>query len=145
MSTRSVVAIPAGDGWQGRYVHFDGYPEGRVPVLLALIQRDGLEKVIQTVIHDHYGWSYLDPEQGDDLINTYRDGRFIAVPGYGVAYTKEQAGADEWMTDTSSDPLWIEYAYVLGGRALTILEGDYQAGRFTLLRTGQYISEMAGV
>jgi hypothetical protein len=114
-------------------------------VLLALIQRDGLEKVIQTVIHDHYGWSYLDPEQGDDLINTYRDGRFIAVPGYGVAYTKEQAGADEWMTDTSSDPLWIEYAYVLGGRALTILEGDYQAGRFTLLRTGQYISEMAGV
>jgi len=28
MSTRSIVAKPAGDSWEGRYVHFDGYPTG---------------------------------------------------------------------------------------------------------------------
>lgn len=28
MSTRSAIARPAGDGWEGRYHHFDGYPSG---------------------------------------------------------------------------------------------------------------------
>jgi len=139
MATRSVVAIPAGDGWIGRYVHWDGSPDSRVPVLLELIARDGIDKVRQTIVSDNYGWSHLTPEQGPEITESwYRDGRFIAVPGYGLAYTREQADADPNYTDTTSDPVWIEYAYVLGTRSITVMEGTGDkpgTGAFRLLYT----------
>lgn len=139
MATRSVVAIPAGDGWIGRYVHWDGSPDTRVPLLLELIARDGIDKVRQTIVSDHYGWSHLHPEQGPEITESwYQDGRFIAVPGYGLAYTQEQADADPDYTDTTSDPVWIEYAYVLGARSITVMEGTGDkpgTGAFRLLYT----------
>ena len=142
MATRSVVAIPAGDGWIGRYVHWDGSPDSRVPVLLDLIARDGIDRVRQTIVSDNYGWSHLHPEQGPEIAESwYQDGRFIAVPGYGLAYTREQADADPDYTDTTSDPVWIEYAYVLGTRTMTVLEGTGDkpgTGAFTLMTTVRY-------
>ena len=141
MATRSVVAIPAGDGWMGRYVHWDGYPEGRLPILLELVARDGLDQVVQTVVQGNYGWSHLDPEAGMQMDDMYQDGRFIPVPGYGMAYTLDQAGGAEMMTDTDTDPVWIEYVYVLGARSITVLEATGEEpgiGAFTLAMTVRY-------
>lgn len=145
MATRSVVAVPAGDGWAGRYVHWDGGPGSRLPILLDLIELDGVEKVAQTIVHDHYGWSHLASDQTTELEDMYRDGRFIAVPGYGVAYTLDQAGGDELFTDTTADPVWIEYVYVLGTRSITVLEGTGDGpgtGAFTLAKTVRYFDAM---
>lgn len=148
MATRSVVAIPAGDGWIGRYVHWDGSPGSRVPLLLELVARDGIDKVRQTIVSDHYGWSHLHPEQGPEIAESwYQDGRFIAVPGYGLAYTREQAGGDEMMTDTTSDPVWIEYVYVLGPHSITVLHGSGDkpgTGAFTLVTTVRYSDALVG-
>ena len=58
MSTHAVVADIAGDGWRGRYVHADGYPTSMVSTLRDLVARDGLDTVLQTVVHgEAYGWS----------------------------------------------------------------------------------------
>jgi len=123
MATRSVVAIPAGDGWMGRYVHWDGSPDSRVPILLKMVKRDGIVPVIDTIVRNNYGWSHLDPDQTHELDGYHTDGRFLARPGYGVAYTREQAGGEQMETDTTADPLWIEYVYILGPRTLTVMEG----------------------
>ena len=63
MGTRSAVCEPYGDSYRGRYVHWDGYPTGVGRALLELVARDGLAKVRQTIIHDHYGWSNLKTDQ----------------------------------------------------------------------------------
>lgn len=121
MSTRSVVALPRDGGWEGRYVHSDGYPEARVPILTYLIERDGLDEVISNLIEDNYGWSYLDENQDRTMHQMYRDGRFIARPGYGLAYTYEQAGSDRWLTNNTADALWIEWVYILNATQIDIL------------------------
>ena len=59
MSTHSAICELHGDAVRGRYVHSDGYPTWMGATLWALVQRDGVEVVRQTVIHDHYGWSHL--------------------------------------------------------------------------------------
>ena len=68
MSTRSVIARPVGTGFCGVYVHHDGYPSGRLPLLLAAYQHrfagdiDALtEYLIDRV---PIGWSSL----GADLL-----------------------------------------------------------------------------
>ena len=123
MSTRSVVAVQAGDGWRGRYVHSDGYPSGVGVTLLKLVERDGLEQVIKTLTQDHYGWSHLSSTQPDitgikppteldfgacgspEFVahqfspkGSNGDGRFANVPGYGVAYTDTVLSGGHWGT-----------------------------------------------
>ena len=146
MATRSIVAIPAGDGWLGRYVHWDGGPGTRVPVLMELVKRDGVVPVIDTIIRTNYGWSHLDPDQTPELEGIYSDGRFIAQPGYGVAYTLEQAGGAQMESDTTADPLWIEYVYVLGPRTLTVLEGLPEGSQpWRMIGTFRYTDTLVGV
>lgn len=151
MGTRSAVCEPHGDSYRGRYVHWDGYPSGVGRALSALVQRDGLEVVRKTIIHDHYGWSSLDetqtvsskaliakmkrkglswhPEYGTAEYHAhsfsigYNDGRFAQVKGYGVAYTTEQGQSwpDEWIRPEAD---WgTEWRYVLTDSALRILRG----------------------
>jgi hypothetical protein len=114
MGTRSVVAIPQGDSWKGRFVHWDGYPAGVGSALGELVERDGLEKVIATIVTGkNYSWSSLKVDQIDltkvkgvranapygryeygtpeysawEFKRSYGDGRFKCVVGYGIAHT----------------------------------------------------------
>lgn len=134
MSTRSVVAVPLpGGGWKGRYVHFDGYPSGVGSALAKIVQRDGYEKAVQTLTQDHYGWSTVDGEDVQERYQWENDGRFEAVPGYGIAYTDtviegfgfqpgyQQVTSDDWITE-SGDDQGTEYAYVLHPDSLRVLE-----------------------
>lgn len=120
MGTRSAVCEPHGVSYRGRYVHWDGYPTGVGLRLLELVQRDGLEKVRQTIIHDHYAWSSLHSEE---LSPGYQDGRFVVVPDYGTAYTTEQgqSNEDEWVTP--SEDYGTEWRYVLADDGLKVYAG----------------------
>jgi len=145
MATRSIVAIPAGDGWMGRYVHWDGGPARRLPILQELVKRDGIVPVIDTIVRNNYGWSHLDPEQTYGLEGYHTDGRFLARPGYGVAYTLKQAGGEEMETDQTADPVWIEYVYILGPRTLTVMEGVTEGPQsWRLMGTYHYDDALVG-
>jgi hypothetical protein len=114
MSTRSIIAVPYGDTWRGRYCHCDGYPTGNGRTLWALVKREGLDVTRKVLTEEHYGWSSVDenridisgipafegkygdpgyPEFGTPeheatiFVTVYGDGRFENVPGWGVAYT----------------------------------------------------------
>ncbi len=122
MSTRSVIAKPTEDGgWIGRYVHFDGYPEAKVPDYLRLVNEKGVERCFDTLINFNAGWSSID--QNPTLSEWNGDGRFKTVSNYGVAYTTKvvpmpgnptyrQASMDDWITNEDDDT-WCEWAYVL--------------------------------
>lgn len=135
MGTRSVIATPGPDGgWKGRYVHWDGYPAGVGDALRAIIARDGVEKALKVLTEDHYGWSSVDG-RGGELSPGMRDGRFVVVEGYGVAYTTEQgqSSPDEWVTDDTFADSWCEYVYVVlpDGR-VTAFSRYYHDGKVAL-------------
>lgn len=115
MSTRSIISEPHGDGFRGRYCHSDGYPYYVGKELHALVQRDGVDKVRQTLIHDRYGWSSLGADKTE--LPEWADNRFVLVPGYGVAYTTEQgqSSPDDWNTDHDE-----EYTYILADSELWV-------------------------
>ncbi|MDP2949037.1 MAG: hypothetical protein Q8P22_05825 [Chloroflexota bacterium] len=74
MSTRSVIARVAGDGFCGRYHHWDGYPNGLGKQLWDLYQghfRRDLKRMLQVLLDEHpAGWSTI---VGKD---------FTLAPGY---------------------------------------------------------------
>lgn len=63
MSTRAVIAKPDGDGFRGRYHHFDGYPSGLgVALVGTLAEQFGgdLEAMVTRLIdEEHVGWSNI--------------------------------------------------------------------------------------
>lgn len=122
MSTNSTVGRKSDD--KGRYVHWDGYPSGVGVALVTLLKRDGYEKVMSTIVDEHYGWSSIDCE-GAELEEPYNDGRFVAVPGYGMAYTTEQgqSSPDEYLRAGEE-----EYGYLVDERFVTVCESTGYAG-----------------
>jgi hypothetical protein len=111
MSTRSIIAEPTATGWQGRYCHWDGYPQAKETELFLLVTRDGIDKVRKTIIHDHLSWSCLDLDKSE-LGPHDSDGRFKLVEGYGVAHLDMEPG-EGLFTDKDSDFGWAEYLYIL--------------------------------
>jgi len=116
MATRSIVAAHTEKGVRGVYVHWDGYPEGRVPVLKHLIARDGVGKVVATILGQPHGWSHLDPE----IVESQAPGingadRFLTIPGYGVQYLPYpiQGNENYWTPTDGSDWMGIEYVYLI--------------------------------
>ena len=120
MSTRSCVAIPQGDGWKGRYVHSDGYPDHMLPTLMDLVNRKGLDRVIDVLINWNGGWSFVGTYEG--ITNYLGEDRAHFVSDYGLAYTKKEQPLTEWITSEDNDALFIEYVYILGPKSITVLE-----------------------
>jgi len=102
MSTRSVVAAEFEDGIKGVYVQSDGYPEGECGMLNQLAQkiaRDGVTKVVKTILGKPNGWSSL--IECDELPLGFTDGRFLLVKGYGVQFSaKKVKGFDHPQANT---------------------------------------------
>lgn len=133
MGTRSVVAVATGDqSWRGRYIHWDGYPEGVGTVLHGIIKRDGRDLAVKTLTEDHRGWSSLTAEPAPDN-SGLGDERSVAVPGYGVAYSDDEQ-PDEWITDVSIHESWCEFAYVIQKDG-SIKPYSIQSSGLTLLPT----------
>lgn len=135
MGTRSVIARPLDNGWEGRYSHWDGYPTNQATEIYRIVKTHGLERAIQVLIEENCGWSQLTdkPEIGPG----YDDGRFKAVENFGVAYVENfgvayvpesgQGSMDDWIRNTG-DSWGTEWAYVLNETHLTVLEFRYGAG-----------------
>ncbi|WP_435218717.1 hypothetical protein [Streptomyces sp. bgisy034] len=85
LSTRSVIARPTADGYAGMYVHFDGYPDNKLPLLLAAYQHrfaGDLEAMARHLIDDvEHGWDEL----GTDLLD-----------GAPAALRRSLTGGDEY-------------------------------------------------
>lgn len=134
MATRCIIAEPYGDGWRGRYSHWDGYPTVKVPQLTELVLRDGVEKVRKVLLHDHLSWSVIDPDY------KRREGtEWKYVKGYGEAHT--DISSVKWFTQDDYNFAWAEYVYVLGDKALFVWQINgkgYSDGERTLSFVGEH-------
>ena len=149
MGTRSLVLKPHGDGFEGRYVHFDGYPTGVGIALLRIVKRDGLEKARKIIIDDHYYWSCInesmfstryDLASKDIVTNDYTDSptgnvvllgeqRGVApsvdVVGYGEADLNSPRGEEEYAEylvtpESYGEHGWVEWTYLLAESGLWV-------------------------
>lgn len=162
MSIRSAVGFSVPGGWKGRYVHSDGDPVGRGPDLWEIVVRDGRERTLTVLTHDHFGWSsichdqpditgaepnrdapYPSPEYfawllGPEGING--DGRYQVVPGYGVAYTTawRESQLIDWETSETSDPVFIEWVWLLDPDGLYVLRGWPEDGPHGFRLAGKF-------
>jgi hypothetical protein len=111
MSTRSIVAERTLNGWQGRYIHWDGYLTGVGEQLQMITARDGAKKARKTLIHDHVSWSSIRSDQ--TKLDAHDDpARFSVVEGYGICHS--DVPADEqasWLLTDKDDHDWIEFLY----------------------------------
>lgn len=133
MSTRSFIGRY--DELKGRYVHCDGYPSGNGVELIKLLQRDGYEKVMNTLTRDHYGWSSIDRDEKGPLPDYLEDGRFEKVEGYGVAYTDivmkngyQQATKNDWVMLAVPYDWGTEYGYLVDDLHIHVYQGDRKLG-----------------
>lgn len=119
MATRSIIAEVTNTGWRGRYCHWDGHPATKINQLLLLVARDGLHTVKQTIIHEHYSWSSINPFQTDD-----EDRQFEFVPGYGYAHNDLRPDQQHLFTESDTDFAWAEYLYVFGGSGIQVWHSE---------------------
>jgi hypothetical protein len=99
MGTRSVIARWNIDGeWEGRYVHWDGYPTSMMPLLEEIIARDGFATASRVLIDEHFGWSSINPDMAP---KEQTEGHIVPLPGYGSYYT-----------DSDNDPFIMKWAEV---------------------------------
>ena len=147
MGTRSVVALPTADGgFKGRYVHWDGYPEGVGLALMVIVARDGVQKAAEVLVRDNYGWSSIDSTQ--TTVSPYgEEPRFRAVPGYGVAYTTEQgqSSPDEFVSNADEET-WCEWAYALTPDGVIVWEAEYdvETHKSRWVKRTDYALELTG-
>lgn len=116
MSTRSYIGCAKTK--RCVYTHFDGYPEAKLPELSALINRDGPEKVVETILSARTGgWSIISPDADTAGMENMLGERGRVVDGYGLAYTdlQTEAGEPTYIGDGmgEDDRLWIEWIYLI--------------------------------
>ena len=116
MSTRSYIGCAKTK--KVVYSHFDGYPEAKLPELSTLINRDGPEKVVETILSARTGgWSVISPDADTAGIKNMLGERGRMVEGYGLAYTDLQTeeGEPTYIGDgmIENDRIWIEWVYLI--------------------------------
>lgn len=116
MSTRSVIAEPYGDGFRGRYHHFDGYPSGVGHELWDLYHGhfagDVDEMVCYLVTDEPQGWSNI---IGAD---------FSLPKGWHDSHARDNVCA------VCGQPMWRHYAqyYPEGSASDPMVNGSHRAG-----------------
>lgn len=144
MSTRAAIARPNGDGFLGRYHHWDGYPSGLGATLYWLAQSNDIrsavglpptpwdgdvEKMLVVLLDEHTGWS------------TINDKDFRKSPGYqDLMGQRDEARPECYCHGTRSEEGWavdeknasgsgVEYTYVISpNRKMTVLSSYAEFG-----------------
>lgn len=108
MSTNAVIARPTETGFEGRYHHFDGYPDGLGRELFTLMQDSNAKDTLVSLIDEHpAGWS--------NIIGA----NWTITPGYGTygpncyCHGERAEAARPLITERSFDEMFIEYVYVI--------------------------------
>lgn len=136
MSTPSYIARPTRNGYAGIYVHFDGGPSSKLPLLLAAFQhrfRQDLEAMTRHLVDDvAIGWEEL----GSDLLHG-------APPEIVAALT----GGEHWpsrtldnlvtpdgspptrmtVTETTAADQDLEWVYVLRPGGIEVIPAQHYA------------------
>ena len=118
MSTRSIIAKQDGDSWKGRYAHWDGYPAHQGKSIWEIVQRDGYEKAVKTLVDDHFYWSSIKPWQPNE---EPEESRWEIVEGYGIAGNEEQGDPNEWYTPANYQNSWVDWVYIISKGGLMII------------------------
>ncbi|WP_042375661.1 hypothetical protein [Streptacidiphilus neutrinimicus] len=118
MSIRSIIASPTASGFSGRYVHNDGRPRTRIPLLLTLHQQrfaGSTRSMTDLLIRDHpAGWATLPtPTQ---LGGCYCHGNWNDEP--------------QSLTEREADPLWHEAVYILHADRIQVLPAHASGTRW---------------
>lgn len=92
MSTGAVIARKSAPD-SGKLCYWDGYPTWLGKSICELIRRDGVDEALTMLVDESFGWSSIDPAEGDVIEHPdiYDEDHFFAAPGYGIAYTAKQA------------------------------------------------------
>lgn len=120
MATRCIIAEPYGDGWRGRYSHWDGAPHTKLPQLFTLVKRDGIETVRKVLLHDNYSWSSIDPDAVAKPDGDY----WTVVAGYGEVHDDldEKLALADFFTQADTQFAWAEYLYILGDASVLVFD-----------------------
>ena len=120
MGTRSVIALKTSIGWFGRYVHWDGYPQGVGAGVWHIMQRDGLGEAVKTLINENKSWSSITASHEKDE-SEFREA-LKWVSGYGFAHNDS---TEDWYITDDGDKGGTEYAYVLSREGMEVLKIDW--------------------
>ena len=142
MATRGVIARPAGNGWEGRYHHWDSYPSGLGKTLWdayhRFFRRD-IDAMTSYLIDQHpAGWSTivgadltLPPgftEHGNSRFGDYSKGlitweeyRNLPQNRRPQCYCHGDRNEPEQLITHDQDPVDLEWAYVLSPTSMTVL------------------------
>lgn len=156
MSTRSIIARPLGDGFEGRYCHSDGYPSGVGKHLHEQFHTafgGDLDAMIATMIDgEEIGWSsiwghdlsmpkgWLEYDEMPRVTVTLPDGDTYEAVDYSAfgpqSYTSRgetaKPGDDRMIRWTGNPEKWdswgTEWGYVLSPMGLMVFDIAYQGG-----------------
>ena len=111
MSTRGVIARLNGDGFVGRYHHWDSYPRGLGKTLWDWAQQVPLDRLLKFLLDEHpAGWSTIvntDPSFEPGYVNIHDENRKCVICGRPVwAHYRQYYGRD------GRPPLPAEFAHV---------------------------------
>lgn len=133
VSTRSCIAIPKGDWWEGVYHHSDGYPYGLGCYLFRLAQQVGIKEMMEDILSHDGGWSHYFPgpmvtagHGGGDNISEVRDNQCYCH-GYFAERDGVKPGDRSGVINSQNvDPLSIEWVYIIDPESgvMTILGNE---------------------
>jgi hypothetical protein len=121
----SIIARPTPTGWQGRYVHNDGHPDTRIPLLLDLYHRHyrhDLQAMTRFLLDQHpAGWSQLGTDPTADT------GWYNAVPltqrHNFVCYCHgDRDEAPAMHTEADTTPVTADTVYVIHPDGVQVIE-----------------------
>lgn len=118
MGTRGVIARAKGDGWEGRYHHWDSYPRGLGKTLWDLYHgffNQDKEAMTKFLIDEHpAGWSTIN--RADFNMSAGYSEDFDPRQAHGpICYCHGERTEEPTLeTDQTADPLFIEWVYVFG-------------------------------
>ena len=119
MSTRSVVARPTVDSWEGRYIHFDGYPTGVGFELWCIVKNEGVLKAREVLINDNSGWSSLNSNSYVEL-STFGNNKCL-VEGFGIAYTDTDV-SEPFISPNSEESLfYLDFGYIIQDDGIAVM------------------------
>jgi hypothetical protein len=129
MGTRGVIARPVGEGFEGRYHHWDSYPEGLGQTLFRV--RNGhfagdSEAMLKFLLDDHTGWSTINGANFDSAPGFSESGFVTDGP---ACYCHGGRHEEGWLvTAANASGAGCEYAYVIDGAQLLVLSSYHEDG-----------------
>jgi hypothetical protein len=132
MSTHCVVARPKGSDWEGRYVHFDGYPSGAGHDLYVIAHQIGVERMLEIIIDEHPGgWNSLVGDWSQEpgyISRTYTPDETATLPPRCFCHGDRNDPPEPLLRpDTASSD--IPYVYVIDGHLMRVCIGGRDVWR----------------